>query len=332
MRSSWGILAAVLMVFGFSGLVCAEGSGAAEGGLEAGRQAYEASEYDKAVQILEEAAEKNSDDAEIQLLLAKSHFELRQFDAAIGNASRAVAIAPNNSVYHEWLGRSYGEKASKSSWFSALSLAKKAQEEFEAAVRLDKKNFAARQALIEYDCAAPGMAGGGEEKAAPHIKELAAMDAGEGHYAAGNCRRQKKDYAAAEAEFDKALETGKSPDLIFDIGDYALRRSQAERLMAVAEAGKKATPRDVRVRFYRAAALIVKKEQPQESETLLREYLKTAPKRTGYPHPAVAHDWLGRLFENQDRRDAAKAEYETSLQLDPKNKNAQEALKRLRKS
>jgi hypothetical protein len=46
----------------------------------------------------------------------------------------------------------------------------------------------------------------------------------------------------------------------------------------------------------------------------------------------VAHDWLGRLFENQDRRDAAKAEYETSVQLDPKNKNAQEALKRLRKS
>ena len=49
--------------------------------------------------------------------------------------------------------------------------------------------------------------GGGEEKAAPHIKELAAMDAREGHYAAGNCRRQKKDFAAAEAEFDKALES-----------------------------------------------------------------------------------------------------------------------------
>jgi tetratricopeptide (TPR) repeat protein len=158
------------------------------------------------------------------------------------------------------------------------------------------------------------------------------MDAGEGHYAAGNCRRQKKDYAAGESEFDKALETAKSPDLIFDIGDYALRRSQAERLMAVAEAGKKAAPRDVRVKFYRAAALIVKKEQPQEAETQLRDYLKSAPKRTGYPHPAVAHDWLGRLFENQDRRDEARAEYETSLQLDPKNKNAQEALKRLRKS
>jgi tetratricopeptide (TPR) repeat protein len=332
MRSSSRFALAVLAVFGFLRMARAQSGSAAESALEAGRQAYEASEYDKAVHILQDAAEKNSDDAEIQLLLAKSHFELRQFDAAIGSAARAVAIAPDNSVYHEWLGRSYGEKASKSSWFSALSLAKRAQEEFETAIRLDKKNFAARQALIEYDCAAPGIAGGGEEKAQPHIKELAAMDAGEGHYAAGNCRRQKKDYAAAEAEFDRALETAKSPDLIFDIGDYALRRSQADRLMAVAEAGKKAAPRDVRAKFYRAAALIVKKEEPQEAEALLQEYLKIAPKRTGYPHPAVAHDWLGRLFENQDRRDAARAEYETSLQLDPKNKNAQEALKRLRKS
>jgi Uncharacterized protein conserved in bacteria len=88
----------------------------------------------------------------------------------------------------------------------------------------------------------------------------------------------------------------------------------------------------VRAKFYRAAALVVKKEEPQEAEALLRDYLKNAPKRTGYPHPAVAHDWLGRLFENQNRNDAARAEYETSLQLDPKNKNAQEALKRLRKS
>ena len=36
--------------------------------------------------------------------------------------------------------------------------------------------------------------------------------------------------------------------------------------MAVAEAGKKAAPRDVRAKFYRAAALIVKKEEPQEAE------------------------------------------------------------------
>ena len=102
-------------------------------GLEVGRRAYELSDYEKAIKVLQDAAVKNPRNGEVLLLLAKSHFELRQFDAAVANAERAVAVAPENSVYHEWLGRSFGEKASKSSWFSALSLARKAQQEFETA-------------------------------------------------------------------------------------------------------------------------------------------------------------------------------------------------------
>ena len=305
---------------------------AADSDLNTAQRAYESSDYNKAVQILQDAAEKNPRDAEIHLLLAKSHFELRQYDAAANSAEKALAISPDNSVYHEWLGRSLGEKASHASWLSALSLAKKAQQEFETSIKLDTRNFSAYQALIEYDCAAPGIAGGGEEKALPKIAELSAMDAGEGHYAAGNCRRQKKDYAAADAEFDKALATAKAPNLIYDIGDYATKRGQADRLLAVVEAGQKSAPRDVREKFYRAAALILKNEKAEEADRLLREYLKTAPVRTSYPHPAAVHEWLGKLAENKNDRSTARREYETSLQLEPKNKPVQEALKRLGKN
>ncbi len=305
---------------------------AADADLTMAQRAYEASDYDKAVQILQDAAIKNPREAEIHLLLAKSLFELRQYDAAAASAEKALAIAPGNSVYHEWLGRSLGEKAARASWLSALSLAKKAQQEFETSIKLDSHNFAAYQALIEYDCAAPGIAGGGEEKAQPRIAELAAMDAGEGHYAAGNCRRQKKDYGAANVEFDKALATAKSPNLIYDIGDYAAKRGQPDRLLAVAEAGRKNAPQDVREKFYRAAAFILQKEKPLEADRLLREYLKTAPLRTSYPHPAAVHEWLGKLAENKNDSDTARREYETSLQMDPKNKPVREALKRLGKS
>jgi tetratricopeptide (TPR) repeat protein len=300
--------------------------------LQAARQAYDASAYEKAISILEPATAKSPSNSELELLLIKSHFELRQYDSAIGAAEKAIATAPDNSKYREWLGRSYGEKASKTSWLSALGLAKKAQEEFVTAVKLDDKNFAAYQALIEFDCAAPGIAGGGEDKAQPYIQKLAAMDAGEGHYAAGNCRRQKKDFVGAEPEFDKALETAKAPDLIFDIGDYALRRNQADRMLAVADAGQKSAPRDVRANFYKAAALVVKKEQLDEADRLLHEYLKTAPVRTGYPRAAVVHEWLGRLYEDEDKLTQARQEYGTSAHLDPKYKPAQEALKRLGKN
>ena len=304
-----------------------------EASLEAGRRAYEASDYAKAVLELLGAEAKEPQNGEVQLLLAKSYLELQERDPAIKSAEKAVEIDPRNSIYHEWLGRAYGEKADHAGWFSAISLAKKTRKEFETAVQLDSKNFAARQALIEFDCSAPGLVGGGEEKALPQIKQLAEMDAAEGHFAAGNCRRQKKDFAAADEEFAKALESlPKSAELIYDIGDYAVRRSQPERLLAVADIGEHAAPRDPRGKFYRGVALVLKKEKPEEAERLLREYAEIAPKRSGYPRPATAHIWLGRFFEEQDEMEKARKEFESALSLEPKNKMAQEALKRLKKS
>jgi tetratricopeptide (TPR) repeat protein len=326
-RSKWAL--AVLLT---AGSAVAATNLKQDAGLEAGRHEYEASDYAKAIQVLQAAAAKDPQNGDVQLLLAKSFLELQEHDAAIKSAEKAVSLDPQNSIYHEWLGRAYGDKANHASWFSAISLAKKTGKEFEAAVQLDGKNFSARQALIEFDCSAPGLVGGGEEKALPQIRQLAEMDAAEGHYATGNCRRQKKDFAVADAEFTKALESNpKSAELIYDIGDYAMKRSQSDRMLAVAEAAERVTPSDPRGNFYRGVALVLKKETPDEAERLLREYAKKAPKRSGYPRAAAAHVWLGRLFENQNKTEDAAREYETALKLDPKNKMAQEASKRLKK-
>ena len=305
-----------------------------DGDLDEARRAFEASDYTKAIQVLQAAAAKEPTNGDIQLLLAKSYLELQEHDAAIRSAEKAVSLDPQSSVYHEWLGRAYGEKADHAGWPpTRISLAKKTGKEFETAAELDKRNFSARQALIEFDCSAPGMVGGGEDKAQPHIKELMGLDPAEGHYAAGNCRRQKKDFAVADEEFTKALESRpKSPELIYDIGDYAIKRGQPERLIAVAEAGERVAPRDPRAKFYRAAALVLQKEKPEEAENLLREYAKAAPKRTGFPSPAAAHAWLGRQYESKDDFANAKAEFENALRLDPRNKIAQEELKKLKKN
>src|SRR6266851_7927486 len=303
-----------------------------EAGLEAGLRAYEASDYARAIRALQAAAAKDPQNGDVQLLLAKSYLELQQHDPAIKSAEKAVAIDPQNSAYHEWLGRAYGEKADHAGWFSAISLAKKTRREFETAVQLDARNYSARQALIEFDCTASGIVGGGEEKALPQIQQLAEMDAAEGHYAAGNCRRQKKEFAAADEEFTKALESNpKSAELIYDIGDYAIKRSQPERLLEVADTGERVAPGDARGKFYRGVALVLKRENPEEAERLMKEYADKAPTRSGYPRPATAHAWIGRLFEDQNQMEEAAKEFESAAKLDPKNKMAQEALKRLKK-
>src|SRR5256885_13713006 len=82
-----------------------------DGHFNAALEAYEASEYGKAAELLRQAAERDPRNAEVQLLLAKTYYESQLHDAAIVSAERAVALEPENSRYHEWLGRTYGEKA-----------------------------------------------------------------------------------------------------------------------------------------------------------------------------------------------------------------------------
>src|SRR5215813_2330289 len=237
------------------------------------RALFASGDYPRAIEVLNRAAAAAPSDAAVQHLLARSYFESEQFDRAIAAGEKSVSLEPRNSQYHELLGRAYGEKAGRSGWFSALSLAKKARKEFDAAVEIDERNFSAMQALIEFDCSAPGIAGGGEDKARPEIQKLSSMDAAEGRYAAGNCRRQKKDFAAADAEFQKALELHpKSADLVYDIGDYYMKREQADGLAVAIKEGERAGAGDPRGVFFRAVILALQKEKPAESAKLLREY------------------------------------------------------------
>ncbi len=292
--------------------------------------AFTAGDYGRAIDILNRAAISAPRDAAIEHLLARCYYEDEQFDRAIPYAEKAVSLDPKNTKYHELLGRLFGEKADRSGWFSALSLAKKARKEFETAVQLDERNFSAMQSLIEFDCSAPGMAGGGEDKARPEIERLSALDPGQGHYAAGNCRRQKKDNETADREFRKALALHpKSIDLIYDIGDHYMKHNQPEGLQLVVEEGERVAPEDLRGKFYRAAFFAMEKKDQIDATKLLREYLAKAPKRNNYPNRAIVHYWLGRIQENQNDAAAARQEYKEALNLEPKNRFANEALKRL---
>jgi tetratricopeptide (TPR) repeat protein len=302
----------------------------AEPALISAQAAFDAGDYAKSVQLLQSVLSINKGNSKAQFLLTRTYFEMRRYDDAIASGEKDVVMEPRNSESHEWLGRAYGEKADESGWLSALSLARKSQAEFETAVRLDEHNFSAFRALIEYDCTAPGIVGGGDDKAKAEIASLETLDAAEGHFARGICKRQKKDYAAADEEFTKALAIGtKSADLIYDIGDYAMKRQESDRLMAVAEAGHKAAPTDPRGDFYFAVGLILKKQRLPEAENLVRDYLKKAPQRSNYPPFHTARVWLGRCLEGEGKAGEARHEYEEVLRSDPKNREAREALKKL---
>lgn len=105
-----------------------------------------------------------SDDAD-HFKLGQMHYAAGEYDAAINSFSMAVNLAPDNSSYHHWLGKSYGMLAQESGLLTAYSLSKKTRLELERAVELDDQNVDALTDLMEYYLQAPAFLGGGKEKA-----------------------------------------------------------------------------------------------------------------------------------------------------------------------
>ena len=78
---------------------------------------------------------------------------------------QAVRSEPNAAKFHHWLAKAYGRRAERVVFFKAMGLAKKTVAELERTVELDPANVSALSDLLDYYLRAPGIVGGGEDKA-----------------------------------------------------------------------------------------------------------------------------------------------------------------------
>src|SRR5260370_18480250 len=165
-----------------------------------------AGRVDDVIQTLKQPIRHSSTDAEANTLVCRAYFMLEDWDRGISACELAVNLAPQNSLYHLWLGRIYGEKADRAGFMSAAGLARKVRSEFERAVELDPKSWQARTDLAEFYLEAPGIVGGGKDKALKQAEALASLNPAMAHYTNGRIAEKNKDTATAEREYRAAIE------------------------------------------------------------------------------------------------------------------------------
>ena len=159
--------------------------------------ALQAGEADHALTLLSSLPPS----AESHNLKCRVLLTLEHWDAAVGECEQAVNMDGQNSDFHMWLARALGEKASRASFLSAYSLAKRVRSEFETAVRLNPRNAEALADLGEFDYDAPGIVGGGIDKAEAVASQLDKVDPARAHELRGRIAESQKDYGTAEREF-----------------------------------------------------------------------------------------------------------------------------------
>src|SRR5579859_2678416 len=162
---------------------------------------------DEALTVLRTHITQSPNDALAHNLMCRAYATLGDWDRGISACERAVSLAPDNSQYHLWLGRVYGEKADRSTWVTAAGLAKHVRSEFEAAVRLNPKNVDARTDLAEFYLEAPGIVGGGRDKAENQAETLLSLDPPMAYWVKARLAEKKGDVSTAEAEYKLAVAT-----------------------------------------------------------------------------------------------------------------------------
>jgi tetratricopeptide (TPR) repeat protein len=291
------------------------------------KQLLTAGHADEAIRSLEEEIQRSSNDAESYNLICRAYFMTEDWDRAITNCERAAEIDPQKSIYRLWLGRAYGEKASRVSFLSAAGMAKKVRSSFEKAVELDPKIVAARTDLGEFYTEAPGIVGGGKDKAHMQADALMQIDASRGHWLLARIAEKNKDTTLAEREYRAAIAASNSSARSwFDLANfffYAHRLDEMEQAIHTLESSPVDHPESL---MHAAGVLLRANRDPQMAVRLLRRYL-AAPVEEG---PAFkAHDQLGQLLERQGDRKAAAAEYRAAISLSQHFTRAQDGLKRL---
>ena len=147
----------------------------------------------------------SSTDADSYNLLCRAYFMLEEWDRGIATCERARNLDPHKSLYHLWLGRIYGEKADRAGFLSAAGLAKKVRSSFERAVELDPESWEARADLAEFYLEAPGIVGGGKDKAQAQADAIATLNPALAHWIAAHIAAKNHDSASAEREYRAAI-------------------------------------------------------------------------------------------------------------------------------
>jgi tetratricopeptide (TPR) repeat protein len=286
-----------------------------------------AGEVDKAVQTMEQQVSHSATDAESYNLLCRAYFMMDEWDRGIPACERATQLNPQESLYHLWLGRIYGEKASRAGFFSAAGLAKKVRNSFERAVELDPRSWEARTDLAEFYLEAPSIVGGGQDKARAQADALFVFNPAMAHWVLARIAGKNKDFIASEHEYKAAIEvshgTAQNWLHLAQFLAHAKRLNEMEQTLRTMEF----SPGDRFDSLMDGASLLLHTDRDHSlAIRLLHRYL-ASPVEEG---PAFkAHDLLGQLLERQGDRRAAAAEYRVALTMFRAYPRAQEDLKRV---
>jgi tetratricopeptide (TPR) repeat protein len=234
---------------------------------------YKRTDFEGSLKLLDQ----QSSDAAETFLVGRNYFMQGDFKKATEYIQKATTLAPANSEYMDWLGRTYGKRAETSNVLAAPGFASKARQAFEKSVELDPKNNDALSDLFDYYLEAPGFLGGGYDKALAVANKLAAIDPAEAYFERAKLAQKKKEYQSAEAHMRQAIAVAPHEvGHLIALARLLATQGKERESDAVFLEAQKVNPNAPQVWFARADVLIKQKRNLNEAKLLLEKYMSAS--------------------------------------------------------
>ena len=269
---------------------------------------------DQASALLQQTLAEQPGDAWAHALLCRVYYAQDMADSAVSECEKAAANAPNDSDTQMWLGRAYGLKASHANPLVAFGYARKVAASFQRAVALDPNNFHAMNDLGEYYVSAPGIVGGGIDKAQDLALKMRLRFPAQSHRLSALIAEKRGDLTTAESEFKAAADTAKTPEAYVDLGHFYQRHHEPDKAVAPLQAAIDADRHRDAALVDAASILTAAHRSPDLAESVLREYL-TSPAKSDAAPAFKVHVQLGNLLASRGDTAGAHDEYAAALAL-----------------
>ena len=242
--------------------------------VEQARKLYNLTDFTQSLKILEAIPHK---DAEAYELIGRNLYMEGDFKKAGEAFEKAVAAEPGRSDGFLWLARAYGRRAEGSNPFTAPGYASKARQNFEKAVQLDPRNLDALNDLFDYYMEAPGILGGGVEKAQALVPRIAQVSEGDSQSALSKLAEKRKQYAAAEDHLRRAIQA--APQHVgryIDLAQFLTKQGRHQEADESFARADKVAPNSPELMFAKAELYIKSGRHLQVARDLLKRYLTSA--------------------------------------------------------
>ena len=277
--------------------------------LTQANQDLQAGEVDKALALLTPLPQTGQGADQAQNLICRVQITLAVWSQAVTSCQAATRLTPNSSDFHMWLARALGGKAGAASFLTAYSLAKQTLSEFQEAVKLGPANVGALSDLGDFYRQAPGIVGGGTDKATAIATQLAKVSPARADQLNGNIAATKKDYATAENDLKQAIAADPHPaEAWVNLAQFYAAQKRWTDLDNAINSSVSVAAHDQQsgVALYDGAGLLISTNRnPTLAAQMLENYLASSSKTEEGP-AFIAYIRLGNL--KQKLGDAAGAQ------------------------